>query len=132
MKRSITNLGIPILFIVVLSVWYYVAADYDYGALAGTYGLRRHEEICTLVLRKDQTFTQELYRSGHPQEVQGTLWRYGEAHVSFSNEFVVLAGEEPNACGEAHGEFQKTLGIVPFLVLAPLPDGPTFHKVLFR
>jgi hypothetical protein len=75
---------------------------------------------------------QELSRSGEIQKSQGHWDRYGEAHVSFSSEFVKLSGEELNADGQAHGQFDKTLGIHPTLVLAPLPDGPTFHKKWFR
>jgi hypothetical protein len=52
--------------------------------------------------------------------------------VSFSGEFLRLSGEEMNAAGEAHGEFERTLGIFPVLVLAPLPDGPRLNKRLFR
>jgi hypothetical protein len=58
--------------------------------------------------------------------------RYGESHVSFSNEFLQISGEEMNAAGQAHGEFHMLLGIFPILVLAPLPGGPKFHKQLFH
>jgi hypothetical protein len=75
---------------------------------------------------------QELSRSGEIKKSQGHWHRYGESHVSFSNEFLKLSGEELNAAGEAHGEFGKTLEIFPYLVLAPLPDGPRFHKRLFH
>ena len=55
---------------------------------------------------------------------------YGESHVSFSREFLTISGQEVNAEGEAHGEFSKTLGLLPCLILAPLPDGPRFRKKL--
>jgi hypothetical protein len=121
-----------LLFAALFGVWYSVAANYDYGALAGTYVFHGNGETCTLYLRPDRTFVQELSRSGEIKKSQGHWHRYGESHVSFSNEFLKLSGEELNAAGEAHGEFGKTLEIFPYLVLAPLPDGPRFHKRLFH
>jgi hypothetical protein len=118
--------------IVLLCGWYAVAANYDYRALAGTYVLTSNGEKCTLKLRSDQTFSQEIDRSGNLQIVRGQWRRYGESHVSFSSEFLKLPGQELNESGEAHGQFDKTLGILPFLVLAPLPNGPTLRKHLFR
>lgn len=121
-----------LLSIILFWVWYGVAANYDYGALAGTYVFDGNREKCTLYLRPDRTFAQELSRSGEIQKSQGRWNRYGQAHVSFSNEFLKLSGEEMNADGQAHGQFDKTLGIFPTLVLAPLPSGPQFHKKLFH
>jgi hypothetical protein len=110
-----------------------VAADYDYSALAGTYIFRGKSETCTLRLNADRTFTQELSRGREIQKSQGQWNRYGESHVSFSNEFLKVSGEEMNADGQAHGQFEKLLGIFPTLVLAPIPDGPKFRKRrLFR
>ncbi len=121
-----------LLSIVLFCAWWYVASNYDYGALAGTYAFQGNGETCTLYLRPDRTFVQELSRSGEIQKSQGQWRRYGESHVSFSNEFLRVSGEEMDAAGQAHGEFEKQIGIFPTLVLAPLPDGPTFHKKLFR
>jgi hypothetical protein len=112
--------------------WYVVAADYDYQALSGTYIFSGGGEQCTLHLRPNETFTQVLSRGGKSQSVQGTWHRYGESHVSFSKEFLPLVGEDLNPLGEPHGQFDKTLGFFPALTLAPLPDGPTFRKQLFR
>jgi len=112
--------------------WYIVAANYDYNALAGTYVFDGNREQCTLYLRRDRTFVQELGRSGETQKSQGHWNRYGQSHVSFSHEFLKLSGEEMNAEGQAHGQFDKTLGIFPTLVLAPLPNGPKFRKRPFH
>jgi hypothetical protein len=112
--------------------WYAVAADYDYGALAGTYVWAGNGAKCTLKLAPDHTFSEEIDYFGNRQIVQGQWHRYGESHVSFSNQFIKLPGEELNAAGEAHGQFERTLGIFPLLVLAPLPGGPTLHRHLFR
>jgi hypothetical protein len=122
-----------ILFIILaFCVWYSTAANYDYGALAGTYTFRGNGEMCTLYLRADRTFEQELSHSGEAQKSTGHWYRYGESHVSFSSEFIKLSGEEMNAEGEAHGEFEKVIGIFPRLVLAPIPNGPKFRKRPFH
>jgi len=133
MKTIFARLVLWILLSIVLfCAWWYVAFNYGYGALAGTYVFHGSGEVCTLYLRPDRTFVQELSRSGEIQKSQGQWHRYGESHVSFSNEFLKLAGEEMNADGQAHGQFEKTLGIFPTLVLAPLPNGPQFHKRFFH
>jgi hypothetical protein len=133
MRRIFTRLALGILFSISLFwVWYAIAANYDYGALAGTYVFQGRGETCILYLRPDRTFVQELDRSGEIQRSRGQWHRYGESHVSFSNAFLKLTGEEMNADGQAHGQFDKTLGIFPNLVLAPLPGGPQFHKKLFH
>jgi len=121
-----------ILSIALFAVWYSVAANYDYGALAGSYVFHGNGETCTLQLRPDRTFVQELNRSGRTQKSEGQWHRYGEAHVSFSDEFLKVSGEEVNADGQAHGQFDKRFGIFPVLILAPLPSGPQFHKKLSR
>ena len=120
------------LSIILFCAWWYVAFNNDYGALAGTYVFEGNGEKCILYLRQDRTFAQEFHRSGELHKSEGHWHRYGVSHVSFSNEFLKLSGEEMNAAGEAHGEFGKTLGIFTYLVLAPLPNGPQFHKKLFR
>jgi hypothetical protein len=106
-------------------LWYAVAANFDYNSLSGTY------TSATLVLNRDQTFVERLNRSGHIQEVKGQWRRYGEAHASFSPEFLLLPGQEPDASGQAHGQFDKSLGLFPELVLAPLPNGPMLRRKLF-
>lgn len=132
-KSILGRLGLgAVLAIILFWVWYSLAANYDYAALAGTYFFHGSGETCTLYLRPDRTFVQELSRSGEIQKSQGQWHRYGEAHVSFSNEFLKLSNEEMNADGQAHGEFNKTVGLFPTLVLAPLPNGPRFHKKLFH
>jgi hypothetical protein len=108
--------------------WYYIAANYDYAALAGTYVFHENGETCTLYLHSDRTFAQELNRSGETKRSLGHWHRSGESGVSFSNEFQKLSGEEMSGEGHAVGQFEKLLGIFPRLVLDPLPDGPTFRK----
>jgi hypothetical protein len=131
-KKLVLAVGVLVLVAGAFVGWYSIAANYDYGALSGIYTLSQNGEKCTLHLRPDQTFTEELNRGGVVQEAQGRWRRYGQAHVSFSGEFLKVAGQELNASGESHGQFDKAMGLFPSLTLAPLPDGPTFHKKLFR
>jgi hypothetical protein len=130
-KSARLALGV-FLFIVLFWVWYSAYANNGYDALSGTYVFDGNGEKCILYLRPDRTFTQELSRSGETQEAHGQWHRYGQAHVSFSSKFLKLSGEDLNASGEAHGQFDKTLGIFPTLTLAPLPNGPTFRRKLFN
>jgi|HubBroStandDraft_1064217.scaffolds.fasta_scaffold67487_2 hypothetical protein len=129
--RALTAGGV-LLLILALCAWYSIAANYDYSALSGTYTFRDNAGSCTLRLHADRTFEQELSHSSEIQKSRGKWHRYGEAHVSFSSEFMKLSGEEMNAEGEAHGEFEKVIGLFPTLVLAPVPNGPKLHKRLFR
>jgi hypothetical protein len=137
MRKSISRallgalMGV-LLFLVLSWIWYSVAANYDYDALAGTYVLRNHDrQVCTLYLHADGSFAEELSDSGNIRKSQGRWHRSGEAHVTFSPEFLRVPSEELNAAGQAHGEFDKTFGLFPKLVLAPLPGGPSFHRKLF-
>src|SRR5437867_2547368 len=109
MKWLAYIVGAPVLVVMLYVVWYCIAANNDYAGLSGTYTLSRNGEKCTLYLRPDQTFTEELNWGGVAQEAQGRWNRYGLAHVSFSKEFLTLSGEELDASGEAHGQFDRTL-----------------------
>jgi hypothetical protein len=134
MRRSIlARLTLGVLFsMAAFWLWYSVAANYDYDALAGTYVFRGNGETSTLYLRVDRTFSQELSRSGEVRKSQGHWHRSGESGVSFSSEFLKVSGEEMDAEGTAYGFFEKTFGLFPTLVLAPLTNGPQFHKKLFH
>jgi hypothetical protein len=74
----------------ILAVWYVIATGYDYADLAGTYKVTLDERTCILKLNKDHTFIQELNHNGNTEMRYGTWRRYGQAHVSFSREFVPL------------------------------------------
>lgn len=67
-------------------------------------------------------------KKGQVQRAQGYWNRFGEAHVAFSSEFLKLPGQDYDTSGQAHGEFEKILGLFPKLSLAPIPGGPIFHK----
>jgi hypothetical protein len=130
-RKTFASIGFGILLVFVLFwLWYSVAANYDYGALSGTYTFNRDSEKCILYLRPNQTFSEELNRGGVTQKAQGRWRRFGEAHMSFSNEFIKVSGQELDYAGEVYGQFDKTLGLFPSLTL--VPGGPTFHKKWFR
>jgi hypothetical protein len=131
-NRLIAAVALLFLLAVLFAGWYAIAADYDYGALAGVYVLDQNGERCVLDLRPDRSFTEELVLSGNLQRDTGTWHRYGESHVSFSRGFLKVAGQEMNASGEAHGDFEKRLGLFPILTLAPLPNGPKLRRRLLR
>jgi hypothetical protein len=123
--------GGAFLLLAAFCIWYSIASNYGYDALSGTYIYRRDGESYTLHLYADQAFVEEINRAGSIQKVGGRWRRYGEAHVSFTKEFLPHPKEELNESGEAHGQFEKTLGIIPKLVVAPLPNGPTLHRERF-
>jgi hypothetical protein len=132
-RKVLLGVGCGLLLVFVLfALWYRRAANYDYSAVSGTYTFNQASEKCTLHLRPDQTFSEELDRGGAVQKAEGRWRRYGEAHVSFSSEFLIVSGQKLDAAGEADGQFDKKFGLFPYLTLAPLPDGPTFHKKWFR
>ena len=129
-KRRVTVAVLALLALILFIGWYAVAANFDYSSLAGVYVLNQNGEVCVLALRSDRSFTEELTQSKNIQRATGTWHRYGQAHVSFSREFLRVSGQELNASGEAHGQFEKSLGLFPVLTLAPLPNGPQFRKRL--
>jgi hypothetical protein len=132
-RKVLLRVGSGLLLVLVLFVlWYHRAANYDYGAVSGTYTFNQDSEKCILHLRPNQTFSEELNQGGVVHRAEGRWRRYGEAHVSFSSEFLIVSGQKLDAAGEADGQFGKKLGLFPYLTLAPLPDGPTFHKKSFR
>jgi len=128
MKKPIRIIGTFLLAAVAFSAWYHIAANYDYQALCGTYVYRTNNETCVLHLYQNRTFVQEISDQGKVQRVHGNWSRFGEAHVAFSSEFLKLPGQAFDTSGQAHGEFEKILGLFPKLSLAPVPGGPTFHK----
>jgi hypothetical protein len=91
-KRGVTA-AVLALALVLFIGWYAVAANYNYSALAGMYVLNQDGELCLLDLRSDRSFTEELSQSGKIQRAAGTWRRYGQAHVSFSHEFLRVSGQ---------------------------------------
>ena len=74
---------------------------------------------CTLHLRSDRTFVEELNRTGDGTNWQTDTWRrYGESPSFVLQGISWCCGEEQNASGEAHGQFGKSFGLITALALA--------------
>ena len=122
---------IPLVTVMIVVFWYREGENFSDGAVSGTYTLQLNGEASTLVLRLDHTFQQQLGRAGKVEHSEGT-WRVsGEGHIAFSGEFLKLSGEEMSPAGQAYGQIKNWFGLIS-ITLAPNPNGPTFHKKLFR
>jgi hypothetical protein len=110
--------GVVVLLFICFFLWGAVAMDYGYSVASGTYSLAENGETSTLVLKPDHTFQQILNHSGKLQHAEGTWRRFGEGGIAFSQQFLVLSGQELSAHGIAYAEMHKTLGLFVSLVLA--------------
>lgn len=111
-----------------LIAWYVVAADYDYGALAGTYVFHEGDETCTLRLNADHTFSEQLMRGKQVETATGEWRRFGEARMALSSSFLKVSRQELGPSGENYGQFYKTFGVIPYLQLDPDPGGPVLRR----
>jgi hypothetical protein len=131
MSKSVRTGWAILLAIVLFWGWYYIAADYSYGAVSGTYTLSLNGEKSTLILNQDRSFQQELSRDGKVERTQGTWRRLGQGGVVFSKEFLKVSGQEVRPDGQADGEVKKKLGLFLSIRLNPDPGGPVLHKQPF-
>ena len=94
-----------------------MASDYSDGIAAGTYYLTDNGQTSTLVRKSDHTFRQELTEQGEVRHVTGTWRRSGEAGIAFSNDLLLISGEEPSAHGtpysNIHKDFEFLVSIIP-------------------
>ena len=145
LKRLAYTVGALIFALALFSVWYSIAANYDYNALSGTYEYAKDGITSTLYLKKDGTFQQKLVAGDNVDMSRGTWHRMGESSVAFSPEFMRLPGQQtyldqygpdPNGNAKADlefgGHFSKTLGIFPLLRLNAIPNNLEFHKSLLH
>jgi len=134
MSKPVRIIGWVILSLAAFWIWYMVAADYSYSAVAGTYIFQANGEKSTLVLMKDQSFQQELVRQDKVERTRGTWRRIGEDGVVFSKDFLPISGVNAEPDGSTYGEVQKSFfELIPSIVLGPDRDhGPRFHIQLFR
>jgi hypothetical protein len=126
------SIGVILLLVAALGLfWYSEGGNFSDHAVSGTYILQLNDEVSTLVLRPDHSFQQSLDRPGSTRRADGN-WRIsGEGHIAFSAEFIAVSGEEMSATGQAYGQVENWFGLMS-IVLAPNPNGPRFHKRLFR
>jgi hypothetical protein len=125
-------MGLIFLLPVMVAVfWFWQAENFSDRAVSGTYTQESNGETWTLILKPDHRFQQELDKAGTVRRAEGS-WRVsGEGHIAFSSEFLIVSGEELSPAGQAYGQIENCFGIVS-ITLAPNPDGPKFHKKVFR
>jgi hypothetical protein len=117
MKKWLLAIGGIFVAVVCLGTWGVAAMDYGDGVAAGTYVFERNGESSTLVLRPNHTFQQTRRVGSSEQHSEGT-WRHsGEGGVSFSKEFLVVTGDEPEPDGTTFSEIHKRLGLFTSLRL---------------
>lgn len=127
MRKSLQFVACIVTIVGGFFLWYCIAANYDYSALAGTYTFRSGEDKCTLHLYPDRRFIQDITRRGRTQTARGEWRRFGEAGMDLSDSFLKLQGQQPGPSGENYGHFEKVLGIFPTLTL---DGGPKFRRSL--
>lgn len=118
MRKLVLIGGVVVLLFICFVLWATVAMDYGDGVAVGIYSLAENGDTSTLVLKPDHTFQQNLSHSGKMQHAEGTWRRFGEGGIEFSQQFLVLSGQELSAHGHAYAEMHKTLGLFVSLVLA--------------
>jgi hypothetical protein len=142
MRRAAKTLLILCTCVLSFCIWFYIAADYDYGALAGTYVYHDHDVRCVLRLRSDGSFHQELTASSGTQTAGGRWRRIGEGGVAFSLGFLRLPHAQTfverfhtrygNPDDDAYyGHFEKILTLYPKLIIDGDGDDPVLYRRLF-
>jgi hypothetical protein len=133
MKMSVGGwVGVVLLLTLTLGLfWYWEGENFSDRAVSGTYTFRLNGEGSTLVLRPDHSFQQELDSAGTVRRAVGSWHVFGEGGIAFSEEFLKVPGKEMGASGRPYGQIENWFGIVS-ITLAPNPNGPRFHKKLFR
>jgi hypothetical protein len=117
MKKLVHVLCGVVVSISCLVLWLCLAMDYGDAVAAGTYRFKRVAESSTLVLNLDHTFRQTRTVGSIETHSDGTWRREGEGGVSFSKEFLVISGDEPEPDGTTFSEMHKFLGLFPYLCL---------------
>jgi hypothetical protein len=117
MKKPVWVIGGLLIPIVCFVIWGVVAMDYGDSAAAGTYRFERSGESSTLVLNPDHTFRQTRRLGSNEQRSEGTWRRLGEGGISFSKEFLVVTGDEPEPDGTTYSDMHKALGLFTSLRL---------------
>jgi len=143
LKRLAYTVGALIFALALFSVWYSIAANYNYNALSGTYEYAKDGITSTLYLKKDGTFQQKLVAGDNVDISKGTWRRIGEGGVAFSKDFMRLPGQlsyldkfgpDPNGNKDADtdfgGHFEKVLTLFPVLYVDGKPNDLKFSKRL--
>lgn len=121
-----------LLGILVAVVWYVIASDYSYDAISGVYSQSSTTKTSTLILKKDQSFEEEVTHDGITEHARGSWRRIGEGGVVMSSEFITLPSLKRRSDGAVDGEIEKTFGLFPQIVFDTQPGGPIFRRHLLR
>jgi hypothetical protein len=111
MKKSVrVTVGLIVSF-VCLFMWGAAAMNYDDSVAVGKYRFTGNGEFSTLVLKPDHSFQQDLQMGNIKRHGEGTWRRVGEGGISFSKEFLVVSGDEPEPDGTTFCDMHKTMGL---------------------
>jgi hypothetical protein len=117
MKRRLVVIGGILVAVFCLLAWGVAAMDYGDSVATGTYRFERNGESSTLVLKANHTFRQTRRLGNDERQAEGTWARVGEGGLSFSQEFLVVAGDEPGPDGTTFCDMHKMLGLFTTLRL---------------
>jgi hypothetical protein len=111
MKKSVWVPGGLLLSFAGFVMWGTAAVNYGDSVAVGKYRFKNDGETSTLVLNPDHTFQQAVRFGDIEQHSEGTWRRVGEGGISFSKEFLVVSGDEPEPDGTTFSDMHKTLGL---------------------
>ena len=117
MRKWLTVIGGIFIFLFCLLAWGVAAMDYGDSVATGTYKFKRNGESSELTLKADHTFRQTRRLANDEQQAEGTWRRVGEGGLSFSREFLVVTGDEPEPDGTTFCDMHKLLGLFTSLRL---------------
>ena len=106
-----------LLVVVAFFVLWYFIFDYSDGVASGTYHFTHDGQTSSLVLKPDHTFQQDLSEHGEVKRATGSWHRVGEGGITFSKEFLAVAGQEAQADGSAFADMHKDFGFFVSLSL---------------
>ena len=117
MRNRVSVIGGLILSIVCFFLWVVAAMDYGDSVAVGVYQFASGEQSSTLVLKPDHIFLQTRRHGSNEEHSEGTWRRIGQGGISFSKEFLVVSGDEPEPDGTTFSDIHKALGLFPSLRL---------------
>ncbi|MFC6644663.1 hypothetical protein ACFQBQ_03465 [Granulicella cerasi] len=117
MRRFVRVLIGFLLAIAGLVLWAAVAMDYGDGVATGKYRFEHGKESSMLILKPDHTFEQTRRNGSVEEHAKGTWRHVGEGGISFSRDFLVVSGDEPESDGTTVSDMHKMLGLLPSLRL---------------
>lgn len=117
MRKWLVVIGGTFVALFCLLAWGIAAMDYGDSVATGTYRFERNGESSTLILNANHTFRQTRRLGNDEKQAEGTWRRVGEGGLSFSQEFLVVAGDEPEPDGTTFCDMHKMLGLFTSLRL---------------